>query len=115
MLEPKKVYYRIGEVAKMFNVKTSLIRYWEEEFDIIKPKKVQRRNRLFTQKDIDNFEIIYHLVKEKGMTIQGARNFIIKKKEQDSFEKLEVINTLKRTKQFLQDLKDLLGERRPKI
>jgi len=112
MLEPKKVYYRIGEVAEMFNVKTSLIRYWEEEFDIIKPKKAHSGNRLFTQKDIDNFEIIYHLVKEKGMTIKGARNFIINKKEQESFEKLEVINTLKKTKQFLQDLKDLLVKRR---
>lgn len=115
MLEPKKVYYRIGEVAKMFNVKPSLIRYWIEEFDIIKPKKAHGRNRLFNQKDIDNFEIIYHLVKEKGMTIQGARNYIKNKKEQDNFEKLQVINTLKKTKQFLQDIKDMLVERKLKI
>ena len=104
----KKVYYRIGEVAEMFQVKTSLIRYWEQEFSIIKPKKSKGGVRLFTQKDIDNFEIIFHLVKEKGMTVQGARDFVKAKKEKNDFEKLEVINTLKRTKSFLQDVKGFL-------
>ena len=69
----KKLYYSIGEVAKMFDVKTSLIRFWEKEFDIIKPKKNKKGNRLFTQEDVDNFHIIYHLVKERGFTLQGAK------------------------------------------
>ena len=111
MLEPKKVYYKIGEVAEMFQVNTSLIRYWEEEFAMIKPKKSKGGLRLFTPKDIDNFQLIHHLIKEKGMTIQGVRNFIKSKKEADNFEKLEVINTLKRTKEFLQDIKNLIGKK----
>ncbi|MCK4749887.1 MAG: MerR family transcriptional regulator, partial [Bacteroidales bacterium] len=73
--EPKveKLFYSIGEVAGMFNVNTSLIRFWEKEYDIIKPKKNKKGNRLFTKEDIDNFHIIYHLVKERGMTLKGAK------------------------------------------
>jgi DNA-binding transcriptional MerR regulator len=111
MLKPEKLYYKIGEVAKMFGIKTSLIRYWEKEFSIIKPKKTKNGIRLFTRKDIDHFELIYHLIKEKGMTINGAREYIKKQKGLNNFEKLEVINTLKRTKAFLQDIKDLLDKR----
>ena len=111
MLSTKKLYYKIGEVAEMFNVNTSLIRYWEQEFSIIRPKKSHGGVRLFTQKDIDHFELIYHLIKEKGMTVSGAREFIKNKQEKNDFEKLEVINTLKRTKTFLQDIKALLDER----
>ncbi len=69
----EKVYYTIGEVAEMFDVNTSLIRFWEKEFDIIKPKKNKKGNRLFTKQDIDNLHIIYHLVKERGMTLKGAK------------------------------------------
>ncbi len=68
-----KVYYSIGEVADMFQVNTSLIRFWEKEFDIIKPHKNKKGNRQFTKTDIDNFHLIYHLVKEKGMTLKGAQ------------------------------------------
>ena len=64
----EKLYYTIGEVAEMFNVNTSLIRYWEKEFDIIKPKKNKKGNRFFTVEDIENFNIIYYLVKELGLT-----------------------------------------------
>ena len=66
--QPLKVYYSIGEVADMFGVNTSLIRFWEKEFDVIKPHKNKKGNRQFTKADIDNFHLIYHLVKEKGMT-----------------------------------------------
>lgn len=111
MLENQKVYYKIGEVAKMFNVSTSLIRYWEKEFKMIKPNKTANGLRQFTPKDIDNFQLIYHLVKEKGMTIQGARDYIKSKKQKDDFDKLEVINTLKRTKVFLQDIKALIEKK----
>lgn len=70
---PDKLYYSIGEVAKAFDVNASLIRYWENEFPIIKPKKNKKGNRYFTPTDISNLKIIYHLVKEKGYTLDGAR------------------------------------------
>lgn len=68
-----KLYYSIGEVAEMFNVNTSLIRFWEKEFDIIKPKKNKKGNRYFKAKDIDNFKRIFQLVKEEGYTLDGAK------------------------------------------
>jgi DNA-binding transcriptional MerR regulator len=71
--EIEKLYYSIGEVAEMFNVSKSLIRFWETEFDILKPRKSQKGNRLFTKKDIENLRVIYYLVKEKGYTLEGAR------------------------------------------
>lgn len=105
---PKKLYYKIGEVASIFNVNTSLIRYWEQEFDFLKPKKSQKGTRYFTRKDIDNFEIIHHLVKGKGLTIQGAKDYLHQKKESQSIDKLEVINTLKRTKTMFEDIRRAL-------
>lgn len=70
---PEKRYYKIGEVAKAFSVNTSLIRFWEKEFEIIKPKKNAKGNRLFTPNDIENFKLIFRLVKEKGYTLEGAK------------------------------------------
>ncbi len=70
---PDKLYYSIGEVAKAFDVNTSLIRYWEQEFPIIRPKKNKKGNRYFTPEDLKNLQMIYHLVKEKGYTLDGAR------------------------------------------
>ena len=71
---PEKRYYKIGEVARAFGLKTSHIRFWEKEFDILKPKKNKKGNRLFTQTDLKNLKLIYHLVKEKGFTLEGAKN-----------------------------------------
>ena len=71
---PEKRYYKIGEVSKAFGVNTSLIRFWEKEFSIIKPKKNAKGNRMFTQEDVKNFQLIFHLVKEKGFTLEGAKN-----------------------------------------
>jgi len=71
---PEKRYYKIGEVAKAFDVNTSLIRFWENEFDVLKPKKNKKGNRLFTQDDLKNLQLIYFLVKEKGFTLDGAKN-----------------------------------------
>jgi len=105
----EKLYFKIGDVAARYNVNPSLIRYWEQEFEIIKPKKTARGTRLFTRKDVDNFEIIYHLVKEKGMTIQGAKSYMAKRRKQDSIDRLEVINTLKRTREMLVEVKNLMG------
>jgi len=71
---PEKRYYKIGEVAKAFDVNTSLIRFWENEFEVLKPKKNKKGNRLFTQEDLKNLKLIYFLVKEKGFTLEGAKN-----------------------------------------
>ena len=71
-----KLYYSIGEVAEMFDVNASLIRFWEKEFDIIKPKKNKKGNRLFTPEDLDNFKVIYNLVKEQGLTLDGAKKYL---------------------------------------
>ncbi len=105
---PDKIYFKIGDVAKRFNVNISLIRYWEQEFAFIKPKKNDKGTRYFTKKDIDNFEIIHHLVKEKGMTIQGAKDYISRREEEKTIEKLDVIVTLKRTRELLTDIRDVL-------
>jgi DNA-binding transcriptional MerR regulator len=102
-IKVEKLYYSIGEVAKMFDVNTSLIRFWEKEFDIIKPKKNKKGNRLFTQKDIDNFHIIYHLVKEKGMTLKGAKKKMKENKE-DTEHNFEIIRSLEQIKEMLTDL-----------
>lgn len=69
----QKLYYSIGEVAKLFEVNTSLIRFWEKEFDILKPKKNKKGNRLFTKDDLENLKKIFVLVKEKGFTLEGAK------------------------------------------
>jgi DNA-binding transcriptional MerR regulator len=105
--EPKieKLYYSIGEVAKIFDVNTSLIRFWEKEFDIIKPHKNKKGNRLFTQKDIDNFHLIYHLVKERGMTLKGAQKKLKENKE-GTENNFEVVKRLKEIRQVLVDIKE---------
>jgi DNA-binding transcriptional MerR regulator len=102
--EIKKLYYTIGEVADIFNVNTSLIRFWEKEFDIIKPKKNKKGNRLFTEKDVDNFFIIYHLVKERGFTLQGAKDKL-KDNPEDTINQIEIVKSLEDVKSFLLDLK----------
>ena len=101
---PDKLYYSIGEVAKAFDVNTSLIRYWEQEFPIIKPKKNRKGNRQFTKEDIKNVKLIYYLVKEKGFTLQGARDFI-KNDVDAATNKVELIESLKKVKNFLETLK----------
>ena len=77
-----KMYYSIGEVARMFNVNESLLRYWEKEFPIISPKKAGGNIRQYRKEDIDNIRLVYHLVKEKGMTLQGAKQHLKYNKEQ---------------------------------
>lgn len=100
-----KVYHSIGEVAEMFEVNTSLIRFWEKEFSIIKPKKNKKGNRLFTEKDIENFKIIYHLVKEKGFTLEGAKNEL-KSNKNSLRDKFELINKLKFIRESLLGIRD---------
>lgn len=103
----EKLYYTIGEVAEMFKVNTSLIRFWEKEFDIIKPHKNKKGNRLFTPKDIENFHLIFHLVKEKGMTLSGA-NKKLKENKEDTVNNFEVVTRLQQIKGFLTELRDNL-------
>jgi len=105
--EINKLYFPIGEVAKMFNVNASLIRFWEKEFDIIKPQKNKKGNRLFTQEDVDNFHIIFHLVKERGFTLQGAKDKLKNNKE-ETIQQLEIIKSLTKVKDFLLQIKEEL-------
>lgn len=103
----EKVYYSIGELAEMFNVNTSLIRYWEKEFDIIKPHKNKKGNRLFTKEDIDNFHIIYHLVKERGLTLKGAK-MKLKENREDTINNFQVIKSLNDIKEILLEIRESL-------
>ena len=103
--QPLKVYYSIGEVADMFGVNTSLIRFWEKEFDVIKPHK--NGNRQFTKADIDNFHLIYHLVKEKGMTLKGAQ-MKLRENKAETETNFEVVKRLKAIKEELLQIKDQL-------
>jgi len=106
---PDKLYYSIGEVAKAFDVNTSLIRYWEQEFPIIKPKKNKKGNRYFTPEDIKNLQIIYHLVKEKGYTLDGAK--IALTTNSRISETITLIDRLEFVKAELLKLKDSLVEK----
>ena len=78
---PDKRYYKIGEVARAFGVNASLIRFWENEFEILRPKKNKKGNRLFTPQDIENLKLIFHLVKERGYTLEGAKKKLKENKE----------------------------------
>ena len=89
-----KLYYSISEVAKMFDVNESLLRFWEKEFPIIKPKKNAKGSRQYRKEDIENIRLIYHLVKEKGMTLLGARQKLKDNKE-DTIQAIEIIDRLK--------------------
>ena len=106
--EIEKKYYSIGEVAEIFKVATSLIRYWEGEFDIIKPKKDKKGNRRFTKDDIEKIRLIFHLVKEKGYTLQGAQE-IIRKEQHLAADKAGMVNKLLQIKVFLCEIKDNLN------
>jgi len=99
-----KQYFTIGEVAEQFGVATSLIRFWETEFDELRPRKSKKGNRLFTQADVDTFRTIYHLVKERGYTIPGARE-MLKQKGGQLKDKIDVIQSLEKVRGFLLSLK----------
>jgi DNA-binding transcriptional MerR regulator len=105
--EINKLYYPIGEVAEMFGENTSLIRFYEKEFDILQPKKNAKGNRLFRPEDIDNFKIIFNLIKDKGYTIQGAKDFL-KKNKNEAVEQQKVIDSLEKIKSFMLELREQL-------
>ena len=101
----EKLYYSIGEVAKILNVNVSLVRFWEKEFDILQPKKNKKGNRMFTVADFENLKLIFHLVKERGFTLEGAKNKLKENKE-DTINNFEIISRLKEIRSFLVELKE---------
>ena len=103
--EITKLYYSIGEIADMFKVSKSLIRFWETEFDILRPHKNSKGDRRFTQQNIDQVKIIYNLVKERGFTLKGAKREIKENKHYIK-QKMKTIETLKSIKIYLEDLKE---------
>jgi DNA-binding transcriptional MerR regulator len=103
-----KLYYSISEIADLFEVNASTIRFWEKEFDILKPTKNKKGNRLFTQKDIENLRLIVHYVKEKGYTLQGAKDKLKKGTPEFDNVKVEVIERLKAIKNQLNEIKGKL-------
>ena len=104
---PEKRYYGIGEVARAFNVNTSLVRFWEKEFDVLKPKKNAKGNRKFTPEDIKNLELIFYLVKERGFTLDGAK-LHLKENKHKTLERFEIIRKLETVKAELLKIKDQL-------
>jgi DNA-binding transcriptional MerR regulator len=104
---PEKRYYGIGEVARAFDVNTSLIRFWEKEFDVLQPKKNAKGNRKFTPRDIKNLQLIYHLVKERGFTLEGAKTHL-REERQKTLSNFEIIQKLERIKAELIKIKEQL-------
>ncbi|MCW5520008.1 MerR family transcriptional regulator [Aureitalea sp. L0-47] len=104
---PEKRYYGIGEVARAFDVNTSLLRFWEKEFDILQPKKNAKGNRKFTPEDIKNLELIYHLVKERGFTLEGAK-IHLKENKKPTMDNFVIIRKLETVKAELLKIKEQL-------
>jgi DNA-binding transcriptional MerR regulator len=101
----EKLFYSIGEVAEMLSVPVSTVRFWENEFDVLKPRKNKKGNRLFTAGDIKNLKIIHHLVKEKGMTLAGAKKQLASKWDETDY-KYEISKALQNIRGILVDLRD---------
>ncbi len=106
-LAPDKRYYSIGELAKAFDVNASLIRFWHKEFDILKPKTNAKGNRMFTPEDVKNLQLIYHLVKERGFTLEGAKTHL-KEGQKKTLDKFDIIAKLKTIKKQLNTIKNQL-------
>ena len=105
-----KLYYSIGEVAQMFNVTETLLRFWEKEFPTISPQKAGRGIRQYTTAAIEQVRLVHHLVKERGMTLQGARDTIRRDKSKTVNRNIEVIEKLKDIRSQLQTIgKELNG------
>ncbi len=112
-MEIKKLYYTMGELAEMFDVNASLIRHWEGQFDVIKPQRNKKGNRLFTQQDVDNFKLIYHLVKERGMTLDGAKKAMRKGSvvTGSSIDRdVKIMERLENLRSLLVEIRELLVE-----
>jgi len=106
-LSKDKLYFSIGEVAEAFGVNASLIRFWDKEFDVLKPKKNAKGNRMFTQEDVKNLQLIYHLVKERGFTLEGAKTHL-KEGKKKTLDKFDIISKLEGIKAELTNIKNQL-------
>ena len=104
---PEKRYYSIGELAKAFDINASTIRFWDKEFDVLKPKKNAKGNRKFTPEDIKNLKFIYHLVKERGFTLEGAKTHL-KEEKQKTLSNFQIISKLEGVKEQLSKIKEQL-------
>ena len=104
---PEKQYYTIGELAKAMEVNTSLIRFWEKEFDVLQPKKNAKGNRKFTAEDVKNLKLIYHLVKERGFTLDGAKTHLKDRKKEDN-SNFDIIQKLESVRAELLKIKGQL-------
>lgn len=111
-IEMEKLLYSMGEVTEMFDVNASLIRYWESKFDCIKPHKNKKGNRMFTPSDVENFKLIYHLVKEKGMTLEGA-NKAMKRRGKKVRSEISILERLQSIRAMLVEVRESLGEKSP--
>lgn len=102
------MFFSMGEVSEMFDVNPSLIRFWEKRFDVLKPRKNAKGNRLFTPEDVENLRLIYHLVREKGMTLGGAEKYI--KDNKNSLRRdVQILEHLGRIRAALLEIKGELG------
>lgn len=109
-LDDQKLFYTMGEVTRMLNVEGSTLRFWQKSFPtIIKPHRNAKGNRLYTKEDIKKLRMLYHLIKEKGMTLEGARNHLKAPATDDLDAKSAVIDRLKRLRNSLQEIRDNLG------
>ncbi|MFM9988568.1 MerR family transcriptional regulator [Flavobacterium sp.] len=106
-LPKDKRYYSMGEIAKAFDVNQSLIRFWDKEFDILKPKKNAKGNRMFTPEDVRNLQLIFHLVKERGFTLEGAKVHL-KEDQKKTLDKFDIISKLETVKAQLLSIKNEL-------
>lgn len=104
----RKMFFSMGEVSEMFDVNPSLIRFWEKRFDVLKPRKNAKGNRLFTPEDVENLKLIYHLVKEKGMTLAGAEKYI-KDNKNVLRRDVQILEHLGRIRAALLEIKAELG------
>jgi DNA-binding transcriptional MerR regulator len=104
---PEKLYYNIGEISKAFNIKPSLLRFWEKEFEILKPKKNKKGNRQFTKQDVKNCFLIYHLVKKRGYTLNGAKE-VLKNNISEIKDQKIIVDKMVKIKSFLLNLKEQL-------
>lgn len=105
----EKLYYSMGEVAEMFDVRPSLLRHWESQFGVLKPKRNKKGNRLFTPADVENLKLIYHLVKEQGMTLEGARKALRQCRREKAVPRdVELLERLQRIRALLVEVREEL-------
>ena len=106
-MQPEKMFYSMGEVSEMFDVKPSLLRFWEGEFDILKSKRNKKGNRLFTPADVENLKLIYHLVKERGMTLEGAKRAMKRNRRGSGLSRdAELLERLQKVRAELAEVRD---------